>query len=490
MGKTLFFLLITTVPLQLFPQQNTLTNQRASQFINAMLNDSDSLETFVLSEELSLSKRLGITYEGVKNKFLISYEIPNEILPQIKNGKADYKMDIESLDDQYSILHFEVPANNYKAKYYFKDRYLVSPPYYYYKDWQKIESKHFIFYVSKPEYFNQYSIDKLEDFIESIFTKLEFIKDEIKTLEKEKIIYILCKDENDIEQLTGYKARGMCNLAYDYLITTYNCHYHELLHLLINFKLKNLPLYTHPFLQEGFAVALGGRGGKEPGVILNLGCFIEKSGFLNYKDLLDINNYKNNDVSLSYPLSGLYNKFLIENLSIDDYLELYLKYSSSNNITSTISTSDLPAEEDWLNFLKEYPDNEKIKFDLKESDFEKLIKDSLFTISQKDNYYLVNTMRNLLFSAFDKDKTYQSKIFNELFSIDIYNGEKYLVRVNNTEIAVYNLYTNNLIANYASGFTIDMKPVPKENGYFQFLLNKNLFDEDLTDLQIKIMENQ
>jgi len=281
----------------------------------------------------------------------------------------------------------------------------------------------------------------------------------------------------------------MCNLAYDYLITTFNCHYHELLHLLINYKLKNLPLYTHPFLQEGFAVALGGRGGKEPEVILNLGCFLEKSGFPSYKDLLNSNNYKSNDASMSYPLSGLYNDFLLKEISIEKYLKLYLKFSSSNNITSTISTSDLPAEEDWLNFLNEYPDNERIKLDFDKNYLEKSVEHPAFTISRQDDYYLFSTMENLLFSDSDNDGKYQSKIFNELFPNSIYNGEKYLLRVNDTEIDVYNLYTNNLIANYASGFTINMKPVPKENGYYKFLLNKDLFDEDLTDLQIKIMEN-
>jgi hypothetical protein len=143
-------------------------------------------------------------------------------------------------------------------------------------------------------------------------------------LKKEKIIYILCKDEDEIEKLTGYKARGMFNLAYDYVISTFNCHYHELLHLLMNYKLKNIPPYTHSFLQEGFAVSFGGRGGKEPEVILNLGCFIAESKFLEYKELLSLDKFRNFDVSMSYPLSGLYNNFIISNFGIDNYLKLYL----------------------------------------------------------------------------------------------------------------------------------------------------------------------
>lgn len=84
MGKTISFLFIVAFSFQLFSQQNTLTNERASLFIEAMINSSDSLESFVLPEELALSKRLGITYESVKNKFLISYDIPGEIINEIK----------------------------------------------------------------------------------------------------------------------------------------------------------------------------------------------------------------------------------------------------------------------------------------------------------------------------------------------------------------------------------------------------------------------
>jgi len=91
MGKILFFLFIVTFSSQLIPQQNNLTNERASKFIEAILTSSDSLENFVLPEELTNSKRLKIQYEGVKNKFLISYEIPSEIIKEIKIGKNSYQ---------------------------------------------------------------------------------------------------------------------------------------------------------------------------------------------------------------------------------------------------------------------------------------------------------------------------------------------------------------------------------------------------------------
>ena len=480
------FFLISTLYSQ--STHNRLTDKRTSEFINALIYDSDSLEIFVLPEELTISKRLGINYEGVKNKFLISYEIPEEIQKVIKDGTVDYSIAIENLDDQFSILHFECSEKNYKTKYYFKDSFLISPPYFYYKDWQKIESEHFIFYVSEPENFSQYSIDRLEKFAKNIFSVLKYTEAEKQILKKEKLIYLLCKDEDEIEKLTGYKARGMGNLAYDYVITTYNCHYHELLHILMNFKLKKLPLYTHPFLQEGFAVALGGRGGYETGIILNLGKFLEQSEFLSASQLFNYDEYKTYDVSMSYPLSGLYNLFLINEIGIDKYIKLYLKYSSDNISKSVINSTGLPAVTKWQNFVNQFTNSEEIEIDFPEENFETLIEDSNYVLKEIADYYLFEIKGNILLSTPDKKVDYISKIFKEFYPDHIYSGQKYLIRINDSEIVVYNLYTNNLIANYASGFTLDMKTVPSENGFYRFLLDKTLFDENFDEWKIKVSE--
>jgi hypothetical protein len=489
MGKILSWLFIVLISFQLTPQQNNLTNERASNFIEAIITGSDSLENFVFPEELAISKRLGIQYEGVKNKFLISYEIPAKIIKEIKNRQINYNIDIQNIDDEYSILNFVVSSKNYKTKYYFKNQYLISPPFFYFIDWERIESEHFIFYVSEPVFFNQYSIDMLEQFIVEMFSDMNYTREEIQHLKENKIIYILCKDEDEIELLTGYKARGLCNLAYDYLITTYNCHYHELVHLLMNFKLKELPLYTHPFFQEGLAVALGGRGGKEPSVILNLGHFISESEFMDYNELMNANNFKNYDASMSYPLSGLYNKFLLSSFSFENFVELYRKYSSSNVSQSIISPDDLPDISKWEDFLDGYS-TDNISIDFNEESYNSLTENDFYYLKANEEYYLVGTKESLLISTPDKQKKYLSKIFRDSYFDKEYNGEKYLINVNDSEISIYNLYTDNLIANYVSGFTLEMKPVPKENGLYKFTVKKNIFDASIENLIIDNTEDQ
>ena len=57
-------------------------------------------------------------------------------------------------------------------------------------------------------------------------------------------------------------------------------------------------------------------------MILNLGLFLEQSEFLGYSELLTKSNFLEHDPSMSYPLSGLYNLFLIEELDVADYSSL------------------------------------------------------------------------------------------------------------------------------------------------------------------------
>jgi len=486
MGKILSFLLIIICVCNLFSQQKLLNIERAEEFIFALINNSDSLEQFIYPEERVLSNRLGINYEGIKYKFLISYEIPQQIVEKIRERNTKYTLNIEMIDEGHSILHFK--TENYETKYYFKSGFLISPPYFYYKDWQKIESEHFIFYVSEPSYFNRYSIDKLETFLENIFSVLKFTEGEKKILQKEKLIYILCKDEDEIEKLTGYKARGMGNLAYDYVITTYNCHYHELLHVLMNFKLKVLPLYTHPFFQEGFAVALGGRGGYEPGIILNLGIFLEQSEFLKVNQLFSTDEYRTFDVSMSYPLSGLYNSFLINEIGIDEYIKLYVEYSSNNVNGLVINKDKLPTKLNWNDFVTNYSNEVEIKIDFWEEDFQTIGMDSTYILKANEEFYLVESKGNIIISTKKDSKNYISKIFNETYPKKKYNSEKYLIKVNDSEVAVYNLFSNNLIANYVSGFSTDMKQVPKENNLYRFLINQAIFDEKATEWIIKVQD--
>jgi hypothetical protein len=460
-----------------------LTDSRANSFINALINDFPDLEKFIHESEFKLSKRLGITYPDAPHKFLISNDVDPQVKDEIKNGSLHYEYGLDSIDQDYSILKFEVPARQIKNEYYFYKSKLISKPYFFAIDWKIEESKYFIFHFSAPSLFNKYSQDQLDNFVDEILIQLNVDESEIAKLQSEKIHYYVCKDENEIELLTNYKARGLYFIPYDYIISTFSCHYHELVHLLVNYKLKSINLYTLPLLQEGLAVAFGGRGGKEPNVILNMGLFLVQSNFVDYKTLLSKKDFYQFDPSMTYPVAGLYTKFLITEIGIEKYLEIYKNYSTdvSNINLLTINQSDLPGEKKWQNFLSK-PSIEHLicVSGINEDDFKKtVIDDEKFKVFENDKKYLIKLKGSISIKSDQHFENYMSKLFSELFPNKKYKNEKYIITANADEVSIYNFYSNNLTAKYVKGFSINNAPVINKDRFFIFTISKNVFDEEL-----------
>ena len=462
---------------------NNLLDSTATKFIKYLILGKDEIKSIILPEELEMSNRLGINYIGVKNKSLISKDLDSLTLAEIKNGSVKYEYNVESLTDDYSKVVFSVPSKKIIREYFFKDDYMISTPRYYSRNWELLESEYFVFHISDPAIFNNYCIYKLDNFINEAADILQFNRDEIINLKKNKIHYFLCKDDDEIKLLTGYAARGLYYIPYDYIITTFNCHYHELLHLLINYKLKKLPLFTLPVFQEGFAVAFGGRGGKEPGVILETGLFLVNSGFLDYTSLLDKSGFMQNDQSMSYPVSGLYNKFLVNEIGIKKYLSLYVKYSGSESYVDNIKvdSNDLPGVNGWNKYFQDYNDKSLIKIDYKSSDFDStvIVKGNSFAVIENPEYLLFRLKDTLFISTKNQFRNYKSKMFKELFPNKIYNSEKYVIIADSNEVSVYNLFSNNLLAKYVKGLSIKNIPVARKDGFYIFKVRKEVFDEQL-----------
>ena len=467
------------VPMCLFSQE--LSYERAQLFCKELITRGEHLDEFVDPDDLQMSNRLGIEYKDVKYKYLISYN-----MEQIRSDE-NFEIEIISLQDNYSKLLLKLPQSKIHKEFYFKGRNLVSPMTYFTQNWEFIESEHFCFIISDTICFNSCCIDVLETFFSKMCKDLGFSPLMVERIRDKKIRYYLCKNENEINNITGFHIRGMYDLAYDYIITTFNAHYHELVHLLVNYKLQTLPLYTHPFFQEGIAVAFGGRGGKEPNVILDLGLFLQKSKMLDYSELLSKTGFYQQDASLSYPLCGLYTAFLIKEVGVEKYLNLYLKYSGTAKEidNSAISEKDLPPVSAWQEYLAGYEKvrNIDFKFTLKEKQMIyqapncKIYNDSL--------YYEFCVKDTVLLTAKNIPVNYKSKKYDEIFSDENYRGEKYLVMANENEVSIYNLYTNNLIACFSSSFSIPYESVPFFNGLYKFRVLKDVLDGKLTGFPVK-----
>jgi hypothetical protein len=450
---------------------------RIELFVDAYVNQLPNIENFVHLEELAGCNRLGISYENVDNKCFISYLLPENL------KDAEYQSKITNIDEEYSIAELNFPNQNYQKKLHFKDGHYISPVSFHARNWPIIESEHFRFIVSSDSLINDYSIQNLEKFLSEMMDLLKLNEADRILLKQEKINYVLCRDAAEIENLTGFNTRGIFLLAQDCIVSIFNSHYHELAHLLMNFKLKNMPLYTNPFLQEGFAVAVGGRGGKEPNVILEMGKFLIENSFLGYTKLLSRTDFYSVDASLSYPVSGLYNRFLLEQIGIENYLELYRKYSTSQADNLVINRPELPSNEEWINNLKELELSliwleDKSEFQILQ-DFDNVI------VLESNNNYFIKAKNSFLLESADEDfPKYVSTLFMQKFPKQKYAGEKYLIQVSEEEVMIYNLFTNCLIADYSSGFSLDFQLVPHKAGFYQFYVSKDIFDDSLENMII------
>jgi hypothetical protein len=481
LGLVLSLLCLSFLPQGILSQ--TFDENRAKEFINALISDKENISIYVLPSELETSNLLGIKYKDVKFKFLIGNDIDDNIKSEILKSGLKYNISLNKQDDVYSILEFSVPEKNYIKKYYFQNEFMVSQVYYYTRNWKRIESAHFIYIVNDSNLINNYSINAVEKYFSNVCDVLQI--DEL-SLEKNKIRYVLCRDQDEIEKITGYKSLGMCDLAYDYVLSTFPCHYHELSHLLINYKLQNISLFTNPFFQEGFAVAMGGRGGREPYIIHYVGLFLAKSGFIDYKDLLNRQKFIGEDATISYPLSGLYNLFLIKTIGIDKYLVLYKKYSTDNSgiNQSEINLADLPSDNSWNEFINDRFKPQGIYPAVNEKSENIILKTENIIIGESQDYYEIRIKD----TAFLKEKNflpgYISSRFKELFPQRNYSGEKYAFIANTKEILIYNLYTNNLIADYTPSFSIPPSEIKSIDGYYVYNITKNVFGEKLNGLII------
>jgi hypothetical protein len=458
-----------------------ISTSKLEKITNLLLTNSVEILDFINPEELQTSNRFGIEYEGVIHKFFIANDFTSELTKKLLTYKTKHDYQLIKLDNKYSLLNIKIPSLNISKEYYLKDSLIVSSTYYHSRNWKTITSDHFKFFISDETLFNKYSINQLEKFIDRMLNILSFSETDKILIKQKKIYYFLCKDEEEIKKVTGFATRGIFMLAQDYVVTTYNTHYHELLHFLINYKLKNLPLYTHPFFQEGLAVAFGGRGGLDANTISEMGIFLVKSGFANYKELLSKLDYQSSDASISYSISGLYTNFLIKQIGIEKYLALYKKYSGDSKkvLTEKIIETDLPLEQNWNLFVDSLSNQNpvKIKDNLDVANFNSITKQKDFEIYENTGEYIFRIKDTLLINSNERIEKYQSKLFKEHFPNRHYNSEKYLIIANQNEISIYNLYSNNLIGKYVASFSIPPKAINTRDEFYEFSVEKDLFEE-------------
>jgi hypothetical protein len=446
-------------------------------FVSALLAEGDSSQLCIDDSALAASRRLGISYEGVAQKCLISYDLDDSVKARLRSHELKYSTTLVPCGHGYDRLTLNIPEIGLSKDFYFRDGCMTSPLFYFSSGWKTITTRFFTFVMSDPSLTNTEAIDQLEEFLLRSGSILGFSKADYRVLEHNKILYYLCRDEDEIERLTGFRTRGMYNLAYDAIVSTYNAHFHELTHLLVNFKLRRTKLFEHPLLQEGLAVALGGRGGLDADVVNRLGSYLDESEMLRYTSLLRRSDFNSFDASLTYPAAGLYNLFLLEALGADGYLALYMRHCGAigDESLETIAEGELPSKEKWASFLIRYRRDTSIRLRTPGSDDRLLCRSDSTELYENRQDFVFLLRHSMVLGPRSVSADYRSSKFSELFPDAVYNGQRYACIADSQSVSVYDLATNTLIANYVASFTIPALMVPNDRGMFSFAVPKAVF---------------
>jgi hypothetical protein len=464
------------------PQQSS----PEEEFFRNMIEGNLRLEKWSSPDEQPLIHRLGISYSDAPNKLIIGFDVDPDVQMKIRLGEVQYSLSVERLDEDFSKLAVSIVGARQHKSFYFKQGKFITPVWYHTRHWKRIESKHFSFWVSNPDQFHPEAIAALERFFDESALLLGFTASQRKTIGKNKIIYVLCSDEEEIERLTTFKTRGIYLMSHDYVVTTYSCHFHEVLHLLINFRLRSAPLFTHPILQEGFASGFGGRGGIAVNSLLQSGVFLHNAQLLRYQELFRAEQMLQNDASLTYPISGLYVRFLIRAMGVKKFLSLYMKYSTTSNGLKnlTIEQTDLPSEKLWDRFVDSVKDHRDIVFADPSGRPTTVLADSGTVIQSQGGFYRIKMRKTFALRPEKPIGTFTSKRFTEAMPLQNYGGERYLFVADTNEVTVYDLYLNMSVASFSSGFTIPLQKPRWENGWCEFWVRKTAFAVPLNRMRI------
>ncbi|SYZ72481.1 exported hypothetical protein [Candidatus Zixiibacteriota bacterium] len=426
--------------------------------------------------------RLGINYEGIEIKSDCGSPAVYAT-KQVRNALLQSYPTVAALDSDYYRVNFLAQMGEQKLSHYYymkkfgQDFWFIQPQDYFAVTWPVKESKYFRFHVNpvSEKYFNDYGVSSLDDFIDRVATRINIPPERLAVLAQNKIDYYLCSNETEVGRITGHVTRGEYDLASDAVITCIFPHYHEVGHLLVNFKLQNLPLFTRSFMQEGTAVFLGGRWQRSSDVMLDFGGYIVRYDIANLDSIL-INADTANPLGadINYPVAACFADYMITNSGLDKFFTLYRALSGDyasyidanvdslkNIITSVTGRKWDDLQTDFTNFCKIRLPKEARIFPGDVVTSQALVTEKGFDLSASDKWIKVvyhpdSTEKTDASFLFDKDagmKEKKSTLFDEQFKgKETFAGYRYGIRLDKNEIGVYDYFTNQLIAKYVRDF--------------------------------------
>lgn len=401
-------------------------------------------------------------------------------------------------------LRFSVQLGAEKIEYHYYARrmgqnyWLIFPHNYYAENWPVKESKYFRIHINPQQlkYYNERAASNLDNFVEKTSARLALSTESLRYLATAKIEYYLCQSEQEVAVLSnGPGAKGVYHIASDAIISMIFPHYHEVAHLLVNYKLQEIPLYTAPFLQEGLAVYLGGRWQRSAEVMIHFGKYILDQGIVEIDSVL-LENDSLSEVSsdIAYPVAATLNDYLLNSCSPDQYWRLYRSLSGDRRIIRTLTLDKVKETiqsvlgQNWSQFdagFKKFLAERKARGGMISpgglSGGKTIFKDDSVMVAIADKSLQVEALADsagkvdfsLLF-GFDSTMAGKvSSIFEEHFPLGkSFEGYRFGIRMDKNEAGLYDYFGNQLLAKYVYDF--DPSPEYFDRGANKFAIHFDL----------------
>ncbi|MEO1023756.1 MAG: hypothetical protein AAFW89_14530, partial [Bacteroidota bacterium] len=228
-------------------------------------------------------------------------------------------------------------------------------------------------------------------------------------------------------------------------------------------------------------VALGGRGGINNAPLFEFAEFAINEDLLRTESLLHIHGFRKQPASVSYPVAGYLVAQFLSQKGIEPLLDIYTSYSAGNpNLIDAIHPNHFRFEhydspEPAVQLISEIPSETSLLIRDDSSDSQLFADDSFYYFQLRDTTILGT---DHIVDA------YKSTRFETLLNKPLPVGTHYLITLNESEIAIYDVLTNQLLANYVSSFQPDPRSIKTVCGAYLFKIRRSIFSASFTELYL------
>lgn len=450
--------------------------------------------------------RFGIIYEDIPIKADCASPYIQELdkyrFELTKPVKRWEKVDQENfIKLTQTIRHDRIEvAHDYYAQKIGGYYWLSAPQDYLARDWPIVVSKYFRIHVHPDveKYVNRQLLNNFDSFLKETADKLKIDDETVEQIEREKIEYFYCDTDQTVEQICGHLTRGLMDMATNDIISAAFPHFHEVVHLLINIKLKELPLFSLPLLREGLAVKYGGRWGKRPEALMDLAAFlvrehlVELDSMLTYKDFSEVAQ-----ADIAYPVAGQFVSFLMERIGFGKFFQMYREFSGSSETVYGFDTEDVRSKllqytdhKDWLDLTLDF--GRQIELAIKEeaviapgtgNKAREILSRPGFRVLEDDDWFCFEfsseatgpPLGNLLFGPAHEGEPLVSSLFENQYHGQLdREGYRFGIRYDQFEAGLYDYLTNELAAKYILGIAPSADYFDPEQNIIRLRIRKSL----------------